>query len=66
MNVKALIEELQKYDPEKLVVISGYEGGHAEVTSASEIRLKLDVNTAWYYGPHEEHKDGECHAVNIE
>ena len=65
MKIKELIEELQKCDPEKMVVQSGYEGGYCEVSGVSEIRLKLDVNTAWYYGPHEEDKDGECDAISI-
>lgn len=65
MKVKELIEKLQQCDPEKMVVQQGYEGGHGEVTRVREIRLKLNVNTAWYYGPHEEDKDGECEAINI-
>lgn len=65
MKVKELIEKLQNCDPEKMVVQSGYEGGCCEVSSVSEIQLKLDVNTAPYYGPHEEDKDGECHAIYI-
>jgi hypothetical protein len=27
MKVKYLIEKLQRYDPEQMVVVSGYEGG---------------------------------------
>lgn len=65
MNVKELIEELQSLDPEKMVVVAGYEGGFNELTGASDIRLKLNVNTEWYYGKHEEDKDGECRAVCI-
>ena len=65
MKIKELIEELQKCDPEKMVVQYGYEGGCCEVSCVSEIRLKLDVNAAWYYGPHEEDKDGECDAISI-
>jgi len=63
MTVKELIEELQTFDPEKMVVIAGYEGGFDEVHDADEIRLKLNVHTASYYGKHEQHDDGECHAV---
>jgi hypothetical protein len=66
MKVKELIEELQKLDPEKMVVTAGYEGGYDEISGAGEIRLKLDVNTAWYYGKHERDDDkGECHAISI-
>ena len=65
MKVKELIEELQKHDPEKTVVQQGYEGGYGEVSSVTEIRLKLNVNSAWYYGPHEQDEDGECEAISI-
>ena len=68
MTVQELIEELEKHDPEKMVVVAGYEGGHNEANSVSEIRLKLNANTAWYYeeyGKHEEDDDGECHAIYI-
>ena len=66
MKVKKLIEKLQSLDPEKMVVLSGYEGGHSEADTVEEIRLRLDVNlNRWYYGDHEEDKDGECHAIYI-
>lgn len=28
MKVKGLIEQLQNHDPDKMVVVAGYEGGH--------------------------------------
>ena len=65
MKVKELIEEIQKLDPEKMVVTAGYEGGYDEIDGACEIRLKLNVNTAWYYGKHEQDENGECHAILI-
>ena len=69
MTVKQLIEELQKLDPDKMVVTSGYEGGFNEIISIGEIRLKLNVNAnTWYYGDHEEAEEDEeadCHAVQI-
>ena len=65
MKVKELIEELQQLDPEKRVVIAGYEGGYDDISGAGDIRLRLNVNLDWYYGKHEEHNDGECHAVVI-
>jgi len=66
MTVKQLIEELQKLDPEKMVVIGGYEGGCTEVSGVGEIRLNLNANSEkLYYGDHEEDEEGECHAVYI-
>jgi hypothetical protein len=68
MKVKELIEKLQKYDSEQMVVIYGYEGGYDEVDKINEIKLKLNVNKAWYYGKHEivdDNEDFDCVAVYI-
>lgn len=65
MTVKQLIETLQQLDPEKIVVVAGYEGGHNEVTAAKEIRLNLNVNHNEYYGDHEQDPNGHCHAIEI-
>jgi len=65
MKVKELIEELQKHDPAKMVVVAGYEGGYDEISGAGEIRLKLNAHTEWYYGKHELDDEGECDAISI-
>ena len=53
MNVKQLIEKLSTYDPETMVIRSGYEGGVTEVTEIDKRKIKLNVNTEWWYGKHE-------------
>ena len=54
MKVKELIQELQKLDPELLVVIRGYEGGVDEVNSIYLCNVELDSNAGIeYYGKHE-------------
>lgn len=65
MTVKQLIETLQQLDPEQMIVTSGYEGGYDETLFVRPIRLRLNVNTAWYYGAHEQDDNGECHAVCV-
>lgn len=65
MNVRELIEELKKYDPEAMVIESGYEGGVGEITSVEEVTIKLNVNTEWYYGSHEITTEGNTQAVYI-
>lgn len=68
MKVKELIEKLQKYDPEQSVVLYGYEGGYDYPEEVNEIKIKLNVNKAWYYGKHEIVDDGEdfdCIAIYI-
>ena len=53
MKVKELIAVLQAYNPDLIVIKSGYEGGVDEVTHHSEETIALNVNGEWYYGPHE-------------
>lgn len=53
MNVKELIEKLQGYDPELMVIIRGYEDGVNEAEYAAQVKIKLDAFTEWYYGKHE-------------
>ena len=65
MKVKELIKELQKHDPEIMVVVAGYEGGYDEISGVGEIRLKYNAHTEWYYGKHEEDDEGECLGVSI-
>lgn len=59
MLVKELIEQLQALPQDALLVTSGYEGGLNEISGASSIQIILNVNKAWYYGPHEEAPSGE-------
>ena len=52
MKVKELIEQLQGFDPELMVVRPGYEGGVTEVEYANEVLLALNVNDEWCCGEH--------------
>jgi len=54
MKVKDLIKALEAHDPEMIVVKDGYEGGLVEILGSEIISALLNVNTEWYYGPHEE------------
>jgi hypothetical protein len=53
MKVKELIAILQAYDPDLMVIRSGYEGGVQEINHHSEVTIALKVNVEWYYGDHE-------------
>ncbi len=54
MKVIELVQRLQQFDPEMVVVLSGYEGGYNTVSGLVEPRVFVEgVNAAWYYGPHE-------------
>jgi hypothetical protein len=69
MKVKGLIEKLQSFDPELIVVISGYKGGVDEVECAVDVSLKLDAHAEWYYGKYEvvecETMPIDCNAIYI-
>ena len=53
MKLKELIEKLQKFDPELLVVVDGYEGGVDYPKEPVELSIKLNQHTENYYGRHE-------------
>jgi len=57
MKVKELIEKLQTFDPEMMVVRPGYEGGLKEISYAEVVPVALNYNAEWYYGEHEEMDD---------
>jgi len=65
MNIKELIEELQKQDPEMMVVIDGYEGGYQTVELIDEIRLNLNVGKRGLFGEHKKDPQGEARAILI-
>ena len=53
MTVQELIALLQEHPKEARVVVNGYEGGYCDVGEAVPLPIRLNVNSAWYYGPHE-------------
>jgi GTP-dependent phosphoenolpyruvate carboxykinase len=55
MKVKELIEQLQKFDPEQIVVVDGYETGYDEVKKIYYIAglSKLLDNKAYYDGQYQ-------------
>lgn len=56
MKVKELIEQLQNFDPEQLVVVDGYETGYDEVKKIYLIDnlKKLPEDKAYYDGEYQE------------
>ncbi len=53
MKVKGLIQELQKLDPELLVVVAGYEGGVDEVKNLTQYKIELNAYKDWaFFGDH--------------
>lgn len=52
MTVGKLKDKLDEYDDDTRVIRHGYEGGYCDINEPAEIDIVLDVNDAWYYGPH--------------
>jgi len=50
MTVQELIDELQNYPKDMMVVVDGYEGGLNDLTGLEPIKVNLNANTEWYYG----------------
>ena len=65
MKVKDLIAALQKFDPDDMVVVSGYEGGLDEVRRVYGLRVKLNYHRSEYFGPHEPDDSGDANVVYV-
>lgn len=63
MNVKELIEILEKYPPDMRVVVEGYEDGYDDITIIKELSIKLNANKEFYYGAHAEIEEGGVSAL---
>lgn len=62
MTVKELISLLQTLpNQDQRIVLNGYEGGYEDIgkDSIDTIKLRLNINTEWYYGKHEYARIGE-------
>lgn len=57
MLVEELIQQLQALDPKLPVIRNGYEGGYCDIERIDTTKIALNVNEAWYYGPHESADD---------
>lgn len=63
MTVRELIELLSKEDPNKLVLVSGYESGYEALKRVSQIKVKHEPTEHWWAGEYEDYPLEEC---NIE
>lgn len=52
-TISDLIEALSHFPQDLLVITPGYEGGYKEIKSLESQEILLDINDAWYYGPHD-------------
>lgn len=60
MTVKELIELLQKEDPDKLILVTGYESGYDPLKEIRQIKVKYEPTEHWWAGEYEEYPLDEC------
>lgn len=64
MKISELIEKLSSLDPNLEIFVEGYEGGCDDISDSFVIETVLkNVNTKWYYGPHEINKNGDTKGI---
>jgi hypothetical protein len=65
MKVKELIEELEKKDPESIVVVNGYEAGFTELKTVKNILVKSDPHHKSWEGEYDNYPVEECNISAI-
>ena len=60
MTVKELIEELQKYPPDKIVLVSAYEEGFDELQKVHQIKVRYKPKENYWQGDYEDYPLDEC------
>jgi hypothetical protein len=66
MKVKDLIENLQQYPEDTLLVVEGYEGGLNDIKEVEEVFVKLNAINSRPYGEHLETDNPEdTYAIKI-
>jgi hypothetical protein len=65
MTVKELIELLSKENPDKLVLVTGYEGGYDPLKEVRQIKVKLGSSENWWDGEYEDYPQEACDIAAI-
>ena len=60
MTVKELIQELQKHNPDKMVLVSGYEEGYEELKRVHEIKVHYVPTDKFWQGEYRDFPLDEC------
>jgi hypothetical protein len=60
MNVAQLILELKKHNPDKMVLVSGYEEGYDELHKVHEIKVFHDPSDKHWKGEYSDFPLDQC------
>ena len=65
MTIKELKEKINSYPDDLRVLVDGYEGGFSEISEVKKTKVKLNVHTESYYGPHEDTEDADTEVIIV-
>lgn len=65
MTIRQLKEALGRFPDDTQVLVQGYEGGLCDIGFLRQSKVKLNVHSESWNGPHEETQDGDTEAVII-
>lgn len=65
MTIKELKEKINSYPDDLRVLVDGYEGGFSEISEVKKTKVKLNIHTESYYGPHEDTEDADTEVIII-
>lgn len=65
MTIKELKEKLKAYPDNFRVLVDGYEGGFSEISEVKITKVKLNVHTESYYGPHDDTENADIEVLVI-
>jgi hypothetical protein len=60
MTVKELIQELQKHNPDKTVLVSAYENGFDELQKVHQIKVHYKPKENYWEGDYNDYPLDEC------
>lgn len=65
MKVKELIKELEKKDPESIVIVDGYEDGFTELKTVKSILIKPNPSHQSWEGEYDNYPVEKCNISAI-
>ena len=66
MTAQQLIQLLQNLPPTTKIMVRGYEDGYNDILKLIEVKIKNNIESAWYNGEYEESRDADAiNAINL-
>mgnify|MGYP006995599214 FL=1 len=65
LTIEQLMQKLENYPKDMLVLLDGYEGGLDAILDTASINVEFDSSKPWYYGPFEENVQSNKKAIKL-